>query len=147
MPKKKDEELDVYIPETVEESQKFEPSSVSDNTVVVGLCHPHGIQFVLRDGKRVVLNGNAVDLKGKDKGVLRDKGFGLTRIATDAWEAIQAIPFGRDLVKNGVLFANPKREDTIAESDDKAEVRHGREPVDVTATVSKPLSESDKNAI
>lgn len=153
MTKKKLVEIqDVCIPETEEATrQRCVASSISGDTVTVGLCHPQGLQFLLDDGKRrVKLNGNAVNLRGLPKGILPDGGFGLTMIPKADWEAIRAkyAGFTDKLIKNGVLFAREKRADTLAEANEKAEVRHGREPVKVDGddrtTQSKPFKADER---
>ncbi len=40
------------------------------------------------DGRKVVLNGNAVDLRGREKGVLPVGAFGLTTIAASGWVCV-----------------------------------------------------------
>ena len=133
---------DVYIPETAsgEASRKTgEASFFSGETVVVALCHPQGIQFLLDGGKRRVrLNGNAVNLAGLPKGILPQGGFGLTTISKDDWEAIQATYGGMEIFKNGLCFAHGSRSDTLSEADEKAELRHGREPVKVEDAKTAP---------
>lgn len=49
----------------------------SKATVTVALNRATGIQFLMPDGRRVVINGNAVDLRGREKGVLPVGAFGL----------------------------------------------------------------------
>lgn len=133
--KKKVEEVkqaDVYIPQT--EASKSASSKVQGggNTVTVALCHPHGIQFILDGGKRrIKLNGNAANLAGQPKGILPIGGFGLTEIPEADWEAIKATYGKMEIFKNGLCFAHKKKSDTLAEADEKAELRHGREPINV----------------
>ena len=141
MARRKAENVDVYIPETGEASQKTGEASCfsGDETVVVALCHPQGIQFVLDGGKRRVrLNGNAVNLVGAPKGILPQGGFGLTTISKTDWDAIQATYGKMEIFKNGLCFAHGSRSDTLAEADEKAEVRHGREPVRVEDAKTAP---------
>ena len=136
--RKKDQQDSVYIPETQEDVQKAGAGS-NGNTVVVALCHPHGIQFLLDGGKRrVKLNGNAANLRGQAKGVLPVGGFGLTEIPEADWQAIQAAYGKMEIFTSGLCFASEKRRDVLAEADDKAELRHGREPVDVGALKTQP---------
>lgn len=124
---------EVYVPQTeAAEKASSKPAQGGGNTVTVALCHPHGIQFILEGGKkRVKLNGNAVNLIGQPKGILPIGGFGLTEISVSDWEAIKATYGNMEIFKNGLCFAHNKRNDTLAEADEKAELRHGREPVQV----------------
>ena len=126
-------QADVYIPETAAaKDEKKAGAATGGNTVVVALCHPHGIQFILDGGKRRVrLNGNAANLAGQPKGILPLGGFGLTEIPVADWEAIKATYGRMEIFKNGLCFAHGKRADTLAEADEKAGLRHGREPVSV----------------
>lgn len=125
--------VDVYIPETAAaKAEKKAGATAGSNTVVVALCHPHGIQFILDGGKRrIKLNGNAANLAGQPKGILPIGGFGLTEIPASDWEAIKATYGKMEIFKNGLCFAHEKRSDTLAEADEKAELRHGREPIAV----------------
>lgn len=133
--KKKDAAADataaVYIPKAKGGEQSV--GAAQDNTVVVALCHPHGITFRLGDrGEHEVrLNGNAANLKGLSMGVLPLGGFGLTTVKAEEWEAIKRQVQDWPLYKNGLLYAHEKTADVTAEADEKAELRHGREPVQV----------------
>ena len=133
--KKKDAAADataaVYIPKAKGGEQCA--GAAQGNTVVVALCHPHGISFRLGDrGEHEVrLNGNAANLKGLSMGVLPLGGFGLTTVKAEEWEAIKRQVQDWPLYKNGLLYAHEKMADVTAEADEKAELRHGREPVQV----------------
>ena len=130
--KKKQQEAvaEVYIPQTEEAKVQKKAGAATGNTVVVALCHPHGIQFILDGGKRrVKLNGNAANLAGQPKGILPIGGFGMTEISRADWEAIKATYGKMEIFKNGLCFAHEKRADVQAEADEKAELRHGREPI------------------
>ena len=123
---------EVYNPQAEVDKGSSSKVQGGGNTVTVALCHPHGIQFILDGGKRrVKLNGNAANLIGQPKGILPVGGFGLTEISVDDWEAIKATYGRMEIFKNGLCFAHDKRNDTLAEADEKAELRHGREPIQV----------------
>ena len=142
--KKKNAEAqaDVYIPETAAAKDEKKAGAATSNTVVVALCHPHGIQFILDGGKRrVKLNGNAANLAGQPKGILPLGGFGLTEIPVADWEAIKATYGKMEIFKNGLCFAHEKRSDTLAEADEKADLRHGREPIVVEGDDKNSKSE------
>ena len=123
--------VEVYVPATEKaKDEKKSGATTGSNTVVVALCHPHGIQFILDGGKRrVKLNGNAANLAGQPKGILPLGGFGLTEIPESDWEAIKATYGKMEIFKNGLCFAHGSRADTLAEADEKAALRHGREPI------------------
>jgi len=115
-----------------EQKVKAERKAAVADTVTVALCHPQGICFLLNDGKkRVTINGNAVDLRHKEMGILPQGGFGLTEIPAADWEAIKKTYGSMEIFKNGLIFAHERASDTDAEAAEKKELRHGREPVKV----------------
>ena len=63
--------------------------SASGDTVVVALNRASGLVFALTDGRRVRVAGNALNLRGKEKGVLPVGAFGLTEISADDWLYIE----------------------------------------------------------
>lgn len=131
---------DVYIPNDARDGAAPAAHATGD-TVVVALCHPHGIVFDL-NGRKVTLNGNAANLRGQSMGKLPLGGFGLTTLPRADWEAIRKMVARWPLYKNGLLYANEKRADVLAEADEKAELRHGREPVIVDGPGRQSKSES-----
>ena len=106
--------------------------------VTVALNRATGIQFAMPDGRKVVINGNAVHLRGKEKGVLPVGGFGLTTIAADDWEYIKKTYGGMEVFENGLLFAAERKADAVDMADERAELRHVIEPVDPENTATKP---------
>ena len=145
MARKKTEDVEVYIPSTGEPSQKCEGSCFCGDTVFVALCHPTGIQFLFDNGKRrVKLNGNAANLIGEPKGVLPQGGFGLTEIARSDWEEILKTYGNMEIFKNGLCFAHEKKADVRAEADEKAELRHGREPIRIEDVKTEPVNSSEE---
>lgn len=107
-------------------------------TVVVALNRATGIRFVMPDGRKVLINGNAAHLRGKEKGVLPVGAFGLTTIAAADWEYIRKTYGGMEIFENGLIFAAERKADALDEADEKAELRHGIEPVDPENTATKP---------
>ena len=81
----------------------------SKPTVVVALNRAIGIQFAMPDGRKVLINGNAAHLRGKEKGVLPVGGFGLTTIAAEDWEYIKKTYGGMEVFENGLLFAAERK--------------------------------------
>ena len=55
------------------------------DTVMVALNRTTGISFPMPDGRKVLIEGNAASLRGKEKGVLPVGAFGLTRVNADDW--------------------------------------------------------------
>lgn len=137
--------VNVYIPATGETKQvkcNMEVAGAKPaKTVTVALCHPHGIQFILGK-RRVVLNGNAANLAGLPKGSLPLGGYGLTVIDADDWAEIKRVYGNMEIFKNGLCFAHEARNDTLSEADEKAELRHGLEPVVVEGAGKQSNTES-----
>lgn len=131
---------EVYVPNA--EDKKDHEKVQGSGKIVVALCHPHGISFDVDGGKRrVVIKGNAANLFGQPKGVLPEGGFGLTEVAESDWEQIKKNYSDMEIFKNGLIFASDKKSDVLAEADEKAELRHGREPVSVDGDDRQSQSE------
>lgn len=102
------------------------------DTVMVALNRTTGIMFPMPDGRKVLIEGNAASLRGKEKGVLPVGAFGLTRVNADDWAYIEKT-YGphMEIFKSGLIFAQARKADAVDEADERAELRHGLEPVDV----------------
>ena len=113
--------------------------SASGDTVVVALNRASGIVFALPDGRRVRVAGNALNLRGKEKGVLPVGAFGLTEISADDWSYIEKT-YGphMEIFKSGLIFARAKHADAVDEAEEKKELRHGLEPMNVETAATKP---------
>lgn len=110
----------------------------SANTVVVALNRPTGINFSMPDGRKVLINGNAADLRGEEKGVLPVGAFGLTTIDRDDWEYIKKTYGRMEVFENGLLFAAERKADALDEAEEKAELRHGLEPINPETANTSP---------
>lgn len=110
----------------------------TDSTVAVALNRQNGIMFVMPDGRKVTINGNAAHLRGKEKGKLPSGAFGITVIAREDWDYIVKTYNGMEIFKTGLLFASDKKAKAIDEAEEKEETRHGLEPVNVNETVTRP---------
>ena len=66
------------------------------------------------------------------KGILPVGAFGLTEICADDWSYIEKT-YGphMELFRNGLIFAQARKADALDAADERAELRHGLEPVDV----------------
>ena len=102
---------------------------------------PSGISFNLPNGKRLTFNGYPVSsLVGPDGEALPAGKYGVTNgVSREDWEWIRKtyaecafFAPGREL-----LLATDKPEEARAMLKDHADVRHGLEQVDVTATPTK----------
>ena len=102
------------------------------DTVMVALNRTTGITFPMPDGRKVLIEGNAAGLRGKEKGVLPVGVFGLTKVNADDWAYIEKTYAPHmEIFKSGLIFAQARKADAVDEADERAELRHGLEPVDV----------------
>ena len=109
--------------------QNIQPSA-GGRTVVVALNRVQGIDYPMPDGRVVSIAGNAQDLRGQEMGVLPMGAYGLTEVREDDWLYIAKTWGEWRLFKNGLIFAQTKVEDARAEAKEKADLRHGFEPID-----------------
>lgn len=119
-------------------------SPAAGDAVYVALNRASGIRFPLPDGRRVLIQGNAAPLRGQEKGVLPVGAYGLTRIAASDWDYIQKT-YGphMEIFRSGLIFAQPRKADARDEADEKAELRHGLEPVDAATTNTTPATAAE----
>lgn len=116
----------------------------AEGYVMVCLNRPTGIKFTLPNGKTVRINGNAVDLKGKDMGVLPVGSYGMTMISKEDWEAIQKkYASSMPIFAQGLIFASADTASALDEAKDKAELRGGLEPIDPSRTHSTGVQPSE----
>jgi len=104
--------------------------------VVVALNHPNGIKFALKDGRQVVINGNATHLRGRETGVLPVGRYGLTLVKAEEWEEILRTYGQMDVFKKNLIFSRPRKAEAEDQAEEMKETRHGREPVDPTTTAT-----------
>lgn len=118
------------------ESQAAKASGTA--MVAVALNRATGIQFAMPDGRKVIVNGNAASLRGKEKGVLPVGAYGLTMVPASDWEYIRKTYGGMEIFQHGLIFAAGRKADAADEAAEKAELRHGIEPVDPESTATRP---------
>ena len=106
--------------------------SLRADTVIVALNRASGIAFGMPDGRRVHVAGSAAHLRGKEKGILPVGAFGLTEISADDWSYVEKT-YGphMEIFRNGLIFAQARKADALDAANERAELRHGLEPVDV----------------
>ena len=116
----------------------------AEGYVMVCLNRPTGIKFTLPNGKTVRINGNAVDLKGKDMVVLPVGSYGMTMISKEDWEAIQKkYASSMPIFAQGLIFAPADTASALDEAKDKAELRGGLAPIDPSRTHSTGVQPSE----
>lgn len=122
---------DAEVDETAENNAPAVITESKNTHVIVCLKHPHGIKFKLNNNRSVVINGNAVHLKGRTTGVLPDGGFGMTTILREDWEAIKKAYGTMSIFKNGLIFACADTASAQAQAKEHDELKSGFEPVDI----------------
>lgn len=129
--------------DSLEQAQKAAPAGAVD-TVVVALNRASGIVFPMPDGRRVIINGNAAHLRGKEKGILPVGGYGLTTIARADWEFIEKT-YGPSMkiFESGLIFAADRKANAVDMADERVELRHGLEPLDPEKTQTRPNDGKD----
>lgn len=113
-------------------AEPVQATTVANDMVCVMLNRPQGIKFAINNGKTtVVINGNAVNLKGQPKGILPIGGYGMTMVPRDQWEEVKRL-YGRiAFFKNGLILEAEDKASARDMSEDHAELRNGFEPVAV----------------
>lgn len=116
---------------------KTQPIEEAGETVVICSNYPHDIKYRVPDktGRmhEFVFHGNAVNLRGKDKGVLPVGAFGITTgVPKDAWEWIKEHRPDDELIKKGYIFASTEADARSAVME-RAGMRNGYEPIDPAA--------------
>lgn len=116
----------------------------ADGMVMVCLNRPTGIKFNLKGGRTVAISGNAVDLKGKDMGVLPVGAYGMTMVKQSDWEEIKTT-YGKSMpiFDQGLIFARGDAASAIDEAKDKAELRGGLEPIEPNRAHTKGVQASE----
>lgn len=110
-------------------AEDMAPAATGKGTVTVALNRAQGIKFILGDGRRVEIFGNAVHLRGKEMGELPTGGaFGLTTIPEEDWKEIVCRYGDTKLFTSGRIFAQTSRSNVLAQTRDHADTRHGLEP-------------------
>lgn len=106
----------------------------SSDTLMVCMNWAHDLIYRLGDGREVRLNGAA---HGMTKGALPVGEFGMTWLSTKDWEDLQKMYGKTDRFKNGFIYAATDKVSAADEAEEKADLRHGLEPVDTTKTKTK----------
>lgn len=125
--------------------KQVEPKAGTDgDTVVVLLNYPRDVKFMVPDGRGrmhpIIINGNAGNLKGKEKGVIPVGAFGVTTgVPADAWKWIQKHHCDNPLLLKGLMFSTDANKARKA-AEDRQELRHGYEPVDPEKGKSRPYN-------
>lgn len=117
------------------EQAQTKPSS--SNIVMVGCKLPHGLHLQLyEDGiaeaskeKIKIKSGAPVTLKGANSSSIVG-GFGLTEVRADFWDAWIKANANFPAVKNGLIFAEARRDRAADRAIDQATAKTGVEAID-----------------
>ena len=145
-PEKKDEPVkDGEVLGGTKEKQVEPKASTDGDTVVVLLNYPRDVKFMVPDGRgkmhAIIINGNAGNLKGKDKGVIPVGAYGVTTgVPTGAWEWIKKHHCDNPLLLKGLMFTSDAYKARKA-AEERQELRHGFEPVNPEKGKSRPYKE------
>lgn len=105
-----------------------------NDTVCICCNLAHSVKFDIPEGNgrkhTVTINGNSVNLRGQDRGVLPVGAYGITaNVPESDWEYIKSAHRDFPAIKKGLIFATkPSR--ARAEAKERKGLRHGLEPVD-----------------
>ena len=104
------------------------------NFITVGCKLPHGMHLDIQpEGKPRTRH----TLKGTNSSKVIG-GFGLTEIPKDFWEAWLALNKDIDPVSKGFVWAYPTMEGAEKKAIEKANLRHGMEPIDPQEDPRRP---------
>lgn len=104
--------------------------------VVVSLNSAHSILFELGE-RKIKINGQNENLRGKEEGVLVVGKFGETVLDKQDWDTIREKYKNMTIFKTGMIFASADTASARARAKEQGELRHGLEPVDTTKTQTK----------
>lgn len=114
------------------------PLQTTGETVVICSNFPRDLKIMVPDNHGhqvpIVIKGNAVNLRGKDKGIIPIGGYGVTTgVPKEAWEWIKKHRPDDEFIKQGLVFATTATQARAA-AKERADLRHGFEPVDPKKT-------------
>jgi hypothetical protein len=121
-------------------SAAFKPTetTIINDDVIVAYNNPTGVIFSLPNHRSVTIQGNAVSLRGKEKGQIPFGAFGFSRVAKEDWEHIKAKYGKMAIFKNGLIFASDRKDKAIDAAEERNELRHGFEPIDPDKQKTSP---------
>lgn len=137
------DQIEIAVPSTSNLNPNTTVQSATSGTIFVAMNYPQSLKFSVPDRsglpRDIVLNGNAVELRGKEMGILPVGAYGITEIDTDAWSHIKTHYAGLPLIKNGLIFAMERNESFVKDAAaERNGERNGFEPVDPNRTNTKP---------
>lgn len=119
-------------------------SAKAKDTVTVALNYPHDLKYRISGGREIIFNGNATAIRLKGKGELPRGAYGLTmNVPVEDWEEVKELYGGTAKFKQNLIFAQTDKYSAMDEAEEKAETRHGLEPVDTTTTATEPKTEGE----
>ena len=136
--------------ETTEvKTKSTEGKTMIGNTVIVCCNEPHNIIFSIADNagrkQKIEINGNAVHLRGKTQGKIPVGAYGMTTVDADAWEKIKAKYGKMPAFLNGRIFASDTKSEAESETENRKNLRHGKEPIDVNSRKTTTAPDNSAN--
>lgn len=113
----------------------------SNDKVIVCLNWAHDLKYRLSKGRTVTLNGSAHKVAEKGKGALPVGEFGMTWVTVADWEELNKTYGKTERFKNGLIFTADDKAMATEEAEERAETRHGLEPVDPKTTKTKKVDD------
>lgn len=119
-------------------TNKQKPTAIATggNAGFVYVCShlDRGVCFDFPNKRKVRIAGRNDSLRGKEKGILAKNGGVFTKIAEADWEAIKTTFAKHPLIERGVLYAEKDEASAKDAIKEKAELKTGLEPIDVSKT-------------
>lgn len=125
------------------------PTRKYPGTVTVFYNHPRSIIFTVTDSRgveqKLLINGNATNLRGLPKGILPSPGtYGRTPdVDGELWEAVETKYAKMPIFRNGLIFAVSAGDTAKSELEARKGLRNGYEPIDPKHTRTEPKSDND----
>lgn len=112
---------------------KESPITTEGETVVVCSNYPRDLKFMVPDSRGkyqpIVIKGNAVNLVGRDKGIIPIGAYGITTgVPKDAWDWVMKNRPDDEFLKRGLVFASTPA-NARKEAEERSNLRHGYEPI------------------
>ena len=118
-------------PENEKTSALTTKKSAGQSAVFVYANLPHGQQFGLPDGRRVIIQGYPVSkLVDADGNAIACGKFGKTQVDKQDWEYIKRVYGEMAIFKSGVVFDAATEKNGDARANEYSKLRHGYEPLD-----------------
>lgn len=109
----------------------------SPRSIIFSVLDSHGVE------QKLLINGNATNLRGLPKGILPAAGtFGRTPdVDGGLWEAVETKYAKMPAFRNGLIFAVSTEDAAKSELNDRRGLRNGYEPIDPKRARTEPKTD------